>query len=152
MLELAQALKFLQVGQITVAVDGTKVMANASKHSAVSYEHAGKTIEQLDLEVKELLAKAEQADSTPLQDGLSIPEEITRRQERKAALQKARAEIEARAQARYAVALAEHEKKLAERAAKKERGQRVGGQPLKAPTPEPGPATNITSPTRRAGS
>ena len=72
-LELAQALKFLQVGQITVAVDGTKVLANASKHAAVSYEHAGKTIEQLDLEVKELLAKAEQADSTPLEDGLSIP-------------------------------------------------------------------------------
>jgi transposase len=48
-LELAQALKFLQVGQITVAVDGTKVLANASKHAAVSYEHAGKTIQQLDL-------------------------------------------------------------------------------------------------------
>ena len=40
-LELAQALKFLQVGQITVAVDGTKVLANARKHAAVSYEHAG---------------------------------------------------------------------------------------------------------------
>jgi hypothetical protein len=42
------------------------------------------------------MAKAEQADSTPLQEGLSIPEEITRRQERKAALAKARVEIEAR--------------------------------------------------------
>jgi molybdenum-dependent DNA-binding transcriptional regulator ModE len=40
-------------------VDGTKVMAHASKHAAVSYQHAGKTIEQLDLEVKELLVKAE---------------------------------------------------------------------------------------------
>ena len=150
-LEVAQALKFLQVGQITVAVDGTKVMAHASKHAAVSYEHAGKTIEQLDLEVKDLLAKAEQADSTPLQDGLSIPEEITRRQERKAALQKARAEIEARAQARYALALAEHEKKLAERAAKKERGQRVGGKPPQAPRPEPGPSDqyNFTDPQSR---
>jgi len=150
-LELAQALKFLQVGQITVAVDGTKVMAHASKHSAVSYEHAGKTIQQLDLEVKALLAKAEQADSTPLQDGLSIPAEITRRQERKAALQKARAEIEARAQARHAVELAEHEKKLAERAAKKERGQRVGGKPPQAPTPEPGPSDqyNFTDPQSR---
>src|SRR5271157_3463669 len=150
-LEMAQALKFLQVGQITVAVDGTKVMANASKHAAVSYEHAGKTIEQLDLEVKELLVKAEQADSTPLQDGLSIPEEITRRQERKAALQKARAEIEARARARYAVALAEHEKKLAERAAKKERGEGIRGQPPQAPTPEPGPGDqyNFTDPPSR---
>jgi transposase len=138
-LELAQALKFLQVGQITVAVDGTKVLAHASKHGAVSYEHAGKTLQQLDGEVKELLAKAEQADSTPLQDGLTIPEEIVRRQERKAALQKARAEIEARAQARYALELAEHEKKLAERAAKKERGERTGGKPPQAPTPEPSP-------------
>src|SRR5258708_16156140 len=76
-LELAQALKFLQVGQITVAVDGTKVMAHASKHSAVSYEHAGKTIEQLELEAKGVLAKAEQADTTPLQAGLRVPEEST---------------------------------------------------------------------------
>ncbi len=150
-LELAQALKFLQVGQITVAVDGTKVMANASKHSAVSYEHAGKTIEQLDLEIRELMAKAEQADSTPLQDGLSIPDEITRRQERKAALAKARAEVEARARARYAVELAEHEKKLAERAAKKERGEGMRGQPPQAPTPEPGPSDqyNFTDPQSR---
>jgi transposase len=150
-LEMAQALKFLQVGQITVAVDGTKVMANASKHSAVSYEHAGKTIQQLDLEVKELMAKAEQADSTPLQDGLSIPEEITRRQERKAALQKARAEIEARARARYAVELAEHEKKRVERAAKEKRGEGSRGQPPKAPTPEPGPSDqyNFTDPQSR---
>ncbi len=150
-LELAQALKFLQVGQITVAVDGTKLMANASKHSAVSYEHAGKTIEQLDLEIRELMAKAEQADSTPLQDGLSIPDEITRRQERKAALAKARAEVEARARARYAVELAEHEKKLAERAAKKERGEGMRGQPPQAPTPEPGPSDqyNFTDPQSR---
>ena len=150
-LELAQALKFLQVGHITVAVDGTKVLAHASKHAAVSYEHAGKTIGQLDQEVKELMAKAEQADSTPLQAGLTIPDEIIRRQERKAALQKARAEIEARARARYAVALAEHEEKLAERAAKKERGQRVVGPPLKGPTPEPGPGDqyNFTDPESR---
>jgi transposase len=149
-LELAQALKFLQVGQITVAVDGTKVLAHASKHSAVSYEHAGKAIAQLDLEVKELLAKAEQADSTPLQDGLSIPQEITRRQERKAALQKARVEIEARAQARYCAELAEHERKLARAAAKRERGEKTG-RPPKAPTPEPDPGDqyNFTDPQSR---
>jgi transposase len=136
-LQLAQQLKVLQFGQITVAVDGTKVLANASKHSAVSYERAGTMIQELELEVKQLVAKAEQADSAPLQDGLSIPGEITRRQERKAALERARAEIKARAQARYALELAEHAEKLAERAAKKERGQRVGGKEPKAPTPEP---------------
>jgi transposase len=131
-LQLAQRLKVLQFGQITVAVDGTKVLANASKHSAVSYERAGQMIAQLELEVEQLVAKAEQADSVPLQDGLRIPEEITRRQERKA-----RAQIEARAQARYAVDLAEHEKKMAERAAKKERGAKVGGKPPQAPTSKP---------------
>lgn len=136
-LQLAQQLKVLKFGQLTVAADGTKVLANASKHSAVSYQRAGEMIEQLELEVKQLLAKAEQADATPLQDGLTIPGEITRRQERKAALAQARAEIEARAQARYAAQLAEHELKLAERTAKKERGEKVGGQPPQPPTSEP---------------
>jgi hypothetical protein len=108
-------------------------------------------IAQLELEVAQLLAKAEQADATPLQDGLTIPEEITRLQERKAALAQARAEIEARAQARYAVQLAEHEAKLAARAAKKERGEKVGGQPPTAPTstPAPGDQYNFTDPESR---
>jgi len=150
-LELAQQLKVLQFGQITVAVDGTKVLANASKHAAVSYQRAGVMITQLELEVQQLVAKAEAADSTPLQDGLTIPAEIIRRQERKAALAKARVEIEARAQARYAVELAEHVAKMAERAARKERGERVGGKPPQAPTPEPAPKDqyNFTDPESR---
>ena len=61
------------------------MLANASKHAAVSYERAGKTIQQLELEVKQLLAKAEQTDSQPLEEGLTIPQEVQRRQERKAA-------------------------------------------------------------------
>ena len=134
-LQLAQQLKLLKLGQLTVAADGTKVLASASKHSAVSYERAGEMIEQLELEVQQLLAKAEQADATPLQDGLTIPEEISRRQERRAALAQARAQIEARAQARYAVQLVEHEEKLAARAVKQERGEKVGGKPPQAPTP-----------------
>ncbi|MGD0813723.1 MAG: transposase [Verrucomicrobiota bacterium] len=77
--------------------------------------------------------------------------EITRRQDRKAALAKARAEIEARARARHAIELAEHEKKLAERVAKKERGEGMRGQPPKAPTPEPSPSDqyNFTDPQSR---
>jgi transposase len=96
-LEMAGRLQLLKVGRITVAVDGTKVLANASKHSAVSCQRAGEMIQQLELEVGQLLEKAEKADSTPLQDGLTIPDEIVRRQEPKAQLAKARAEIEARA-------------------------------------------------------
>ena len=150
-LQLAQQLKVLKFGQLTVAADGTKVLASASKHSAVSYERAGEMIAQLELEVQQLLAKAEQADATPLQDGLTIPDEITRRQARKAALAQARAEIEARAHVRYTAQLAEHEQKLAERAAKKERGEKVGGQPPQppTPTPEPGDQYNFTDPESR---
>ena len=150
-LQLAQQLNVLKFGQLTVAADGTKVLANASKHSAVSYQRAGELIAQLEGEVQQLLAKAEQADSTPLHDGLSIPEEITRRQERKAALAQARAEIEARAHARYTAQLAEHEEKRAEQAAKKERGEKVRGRPLKAPTPTPAPSDqyNFTDPESR---
>jgi transposase len=150
-LHLAQQVNVLQFGQITVAVDGTKVLAHASKHSAVSYERAGEMIAQLELEVQQLLVKAEQADATPLQDGLTIPDEITRRQERKAALAQARAQIEARAHARYTAQLAEHEQKLAERAAKKERGEKVGGQPPQPPTPTPEPSDqyNFTDPESR---
>ena len=138
-LQLAQELKLVKVGQLTVAADGTKVLASASQHSAVSYERAGEQIALLEQEVQPLLAKAEQADATPLQDGLTIPEEITRRQERKAALAHARATIEARAQARYAVQLAEHEAKLAARAAKAERGEPVRGAAPAAPSPTPAP-------------
>jgi transposase len=150
-LQLAQQLKVLKIGQLTVAADGTKVLAHASKHSAVSYVRAGEMIEQLELEVNQLLAKAEQADATPLQDGLTIPEEITRRRERKAALAQARAGIEARAQARYTAQLAGHEAKLAERCAKKERGEKVGGKPPQAPTPTPeaGDQYNFTDPESR---
>ena len=46
--------------------------ANASKHSAVSYKRAGEMIEHLQMEVELLVKKAEEADSTPLDDGLSI--------------------------------------------------------------------------------
>lgn len=80
----------------TVSVDGTKIKANASKHSAVSYKHAGEQIELLRREVEQLTAKAEQIDNVPLDDGLSIPDEIIRREDRIKSLEQAREVIEAR--------------------------------------------------------
>jgi hypothetical protein len=38
---VAQALKLAKFGQVTVSIDGTKILANASKHAAVSYARAG---------------------------------------------------------------------------------------------------------------
>lgn len=75
-LQLAQELKLAQFGPITVSIDGTRIAAHASKHPAVSYERAGQMLEQLAGEVQPLLAKAEQADSTPRQDGLTSPAAI----------------------------------------------------------------------------
>lgn len=91
-IELSARCGVLKVGGITVAIDGTKVLASASKHAAVSHGRAGELMQEMDLEIEELLRKAEDADSTPLDDGLSIPEEVQRRQERKAQLARARAE------------------------------------------------------------
>ena len=91
---LAREMGVLKMG--TVALDGTKIHANASRHSALSYEHAGKIEAQLKAEVADLLAKAEAADQADIPDGMSIPEELARRKVRLEKLAAARATIEAR--------------------------------------------------------
>src|SRR6202049_4808679 len=55
----AQALGMLKLG--TVSVDGTKVHANASRHSAMSYGHAKKLEAKLKAEVAELMKRGEGA-------------------------------------------------------------------------------------------
>jgi hypothetical protein len=79
-----------------VRVDGTKVGANASKHTAVSHGRAVEMIAELEREVQTLMALAEQADQEARPDTLKIPEEITRRENRLAKLRQAKAVIEAR--------------------------------------------------------
>ena len=139
---LAREMGLLKVG--TVALDGTKIHANASKHSALSYEHAGKIEAQLKAEVAELMAKAEAADKADLPDGLSIPDELARREERLKKLAEARAKIEARAKERYERELAEHRAKLAAREAKqKASGRKPGGKPPEPPVEGPRPTDQI---------
>ena len=77
----------------TVGLDGTKIHANASRHSALSYENAGNIETQLKAEVADLMAKAEAADHADIPDGFSIPEELARREQRLRKLAKARAKI-----------------------------------------------------------
>jgi transposase len=139
---LAREMGVLKLG--TVALDGTKVHANASRHSALSYEHAGKIEAQLRAEVTELLAKAEAADQTDIPDGMSIPEELARREDRLKQLAVAKAKIEARAADRYARELAEHEAKLAAREAKTAAtGKKPGGKPPQPPVEGPLPKDQI---------
>jgi transposase len=131
-LELAREMGMLRMG--TVALDGTKIHANASRHSALSYEHAGTIAEQLKAEVADLLARAEAADQADVPDGLSIPDELARREKRLAKLAEARAKIEARAKERYEQEAAEHKAKLAAREAKAAAtGKKPGGRPPQPP-------------------
>jgi transposase len=141
-LELAREMGVLRMG--TVALDGTKIHANASRHSALSYEHAGKIEAQLKAEVAELLAKAEAADRADLPDGLSIPDELARREERLAKLAEARAKIEARAKERFEREQAEHRAKLAARDAKAAAtGRKPRGKPPQPPVEGPLPTDQI---------
>src|SRR3954462_10342892 len=128
----------------TVALDGTKIHANASRHSALSYGHAGKIEAQLKAEVADLLAKAEAADRSDLPDGLSIPDELARREERLAKLAEARAKIEARAQERFDREQAEHRAKPAGRAAQAAAtGRKPRGKPPQPPVEGPLPTDQI---------
>jgi transposase len=128
----------------TVALDGTKLHANASRHSALSYEHAGKLEAQLTAEVGALLATAAAADKADIPDGMSIPEELARREERLKQLAEARRKIEARAGERLAREQAEYEAKMAARAATaKARGRKPGGKPPAPPVAGPGPSAQI---------
>ncbi len=139
---LAREMGVLKLG--TVALDGTKIHANASRHSALSYEYAGKLETQLKAEVEELLAKAEAADKADVPDGMSIPQELARREERLTKLAAARAKIEARAAERFAREQAEYEAKIAAREAKaKASGKKPGGKPPAPPTAGPGPTDQI---------
>src|SRR5437016_4422688 len=141
-LGVAREMGVLKLG--TVGLDGTKVHANASRHSALSYEHAGKIEAQLEAEVSALLAKAEAADQADVPDGMSIPDELARREARLRKLAEARAKIAARSQERFAREQAEHEAKLAAREAKtKATGKKPGGKPPAPPAAGPGPSDQI---------
>src|ERR1700681_1399989 len=141
-LVLAREIGVLKLG--TVGLDGTKIHANASRHSALSYEHAGTIEVQLKAEVADLMAKAEAADQADIADGFSIPEELERREDRLRKLAEARARIEARAKERYTREQAEHEAKLAARKAKEESsGKKTGGKPPSPPAPGALPTDQI---------
>jgi transposase len=135
-LELAREMGLLKLG--TVALDGTKIHANASRHSALSYEHASKIEAQLKAEVAELLARAEAADQADAAvDGMSIPAELARREERLVKLAEARAKLEARAKERFEQEIAAHRAKLAAREAAAARGKKPGGRPPSPPVEGP---------------
>ena len=91
---IARTLGVLQLGNI--ALDGSKLKANASKHSALSYGHIKKLEAQLHGEVKKLMALAEAADNEKIPEGLNLPAEIARRADRLKAIATAQADYQAK--------------------------------------------------------
>ena len=135
-LGVAREIGVLKLG--TVALDGTKIHANASRHSALSYEHANKIEAQLKAEVADLLGRAETADQADIPDGMQVPEELARREKRLAEIARAKAVIEARAKERHARERAEYEARVAEREAKAaQTGKKPGGRAPKPPVEGP---------------
>jgi transposase InsO family protein len=104
-----------ELGQVRlahVAQDGTKVLANASKHKAMSYERMGQTEERLGREIAEILAQARQRDAAEdarygregTGEAVSAAEqrEVDFRQARRARIRAAKAALAARAAAEAA--------------------------------------------------
>jgi len=149
-LQLAQQLRLTRLG--SVSVDGTKIAANASKPAAVSYQRAGEMIAQLELEVQELLTRAKQAEAQETQTpGLDIPAELRRREQRVAALQRARTVIEERARQLAAEHQPEYAAKVATRQAQRNAGQKPRGPEPVPPSvaPDPKAQYNFTDPESR---
>lgn len=128
---LAQSMKLVCLGQI--ALDGTKVKANASKHKALSHGHLEKIEVQLRKEVQALLARAETADREALADGLDLPAEVARREERLKVLEEAKAKIEERARERQERERQVYEEKVARREGGRQAGKKPRGKEPKPP-------------------
>jgi transposase len=92
---LAREMGLVKLG--TIAVDGTKLKANASRHKAMSYDHMIKAEAELKAQIDALLQRARQADEADKNEPeLDIPAEIARREARLAAITAARQRLEQR--------------------------------------------------------
>ena len=93
--KLAGELGLVKLG--TVAIDGTKIKANASRHKAMSHERMQQAEAELKAQIDELLERAKTADAAePEEPKVDIPAEIERRETRLQAITEARERIEKR--------------------------------------------------------
>ena len=139
-LQLCQKAGLVKLGH--VALDGTKLQANASKHKAMSYGRMAEAEEKLKAEVEELLKRAEASDAAEDEkekQGQSdkLPEELARRESRLKKIQQAKAELEAEAKQKAEQEKMDAEAKIAARRKQEEKtGKKMGGRPPQVPDPE----------------
>jgi transposase len=126
-----------------VAIDGTKIKANASKHKAMSYARMGEAERRLQQEIDGLLQQAEETDAA--EDALygkgrrgdELPDELSRRDSRLKKIQQAKAELEKEAEEKAEQQRAEAEaKRAARRQQEQQTGKKPRGREPKAPAPE----------------
>jgi transposase len=129
----------------TIALDGTKIKANASRHKAMSYDRMPEEEARLKREIATILAEAESADATedaahgPTRRGDELPEELARRQSRLAKIQQAKALLEERARIEAAE----------EAARRQEEGKAPSAVAPADAVPEPKDQINFTDPESR---
>src|SRR3990167_5109483 len=158
-LKLCEKAGLVKLGH--VAIDGTKVKANASKHKAMSYERMCETEKRLEEEVRKLLAAAERQDTQEDAEhgkgrrGDELPQELARREGRLSKIREAKAALEQEAKERAVREAGEARAKMEERESReKATGEKSKGREpkVKAPEqvkPEPKAQRNFTDPESR---
>jgi transposase len=130
-----------------VAIDGTKIDANASKIRSVRYDRAQALRQKLAADIAALTARAEAADTEDAPDPQALPEQIARRERLRAQLDAACARLEAQAALEAEVERAEVVARQAAWDAKSgRRGRRPKSPPDDPPPPAPERQSNLTDP------
>jgi transposase len=137
-----------------VALDGTKIKANASKHKAMSYERMAKRAAELDAEVAQWMSAAEAADAREDEafgrdkSGDEMPDWVADKKKRAEKIRAAQAELEAEAKA---AAAAEARARSEAEEKRKAEGRKKPGKPAAPPSEEPDPKAqkNFTDPESR---
>src|SRR3954454_20618286 len=137
-LRLAKAAGLVRLG--TIAVDGTKVQGNASRHKAMSYGYMTKEVVRLRAEIDALLQQAETVDTQDeavlgTRRGDELPDEMRRRQDRLAVIEAAMKQLEAEAKA---AADAERQRRAEDEAERQRSGKKRRGR-------APGPIVDTPS-------
>lgn len=150
--EIAQEAGLVKLG--TLAIDGSKIKANASKHRAMSYERMREEEARLREEIHRILAAAQEQDSLEDREfgpdfrGDQLPEELARREARLEAIVEAKKRLEAR-KAREAREEDERKARKAKEEGREPPKERPGGRKHPKGEPKPKDQENFTDPDSR---
>jgi transposase len=158
-LQMCELAGLVKLGR--VAIDGSKVRANASKRKAMSYDRMCEKEKQLEAEVARILKEAEETDAAEDRQygkgvrGDELPEELARRESRLCKIREAKAALEAEAREQAQAAAEAVEARLEQREQREaERGKKMPGRPpqkvdVAAAQPKPKAQRNFTDPESR---